>query len=99
MPSYRVHRLRKHLRQQFRYAPHVIGTASVKPRDYEPGEAVEAASPYGAFFAMRDAGTPLDPGDLLEAEAGGLRIFKFVGFEEAQWTLPETVESVPAGGQ
>ena len=48
---------------------------------------------------MRDAGTPLEPGDLLEAEAGGLRIFKFVGFEEAQWTLPETVESVPAGGQ
>src|ERR1043166_6382357 len=99
MPSYRVHRLRKHLCQQFRYAPHVIGTASVKPRDYEPGEAVEAAFPYGAFFAMRDAGTPHDPGCLLEAEAGGSRIFKFVGFEEAYWSPPEPVESVPAGGQ
>src|ERR1043166_6465486 len=99
MPSYRVHRLRKHLRQQFRYAPHVIGTASVKPRDYEPGEAVEAASPYGAFFAMRVAGTPLDPGDLLEAEAGGLRIFKFVGFEGGRGRPPEPVEPAPAGGQ
>ena len=25
----------------------------------------------------------------LEAEDGSLRIFKFVGFEEAQWVLPE----------
>jgi len=29
------------------------------------------------------------PGDLLEAENGALRIYKFVGFEEAQWVLPE----------
>ena len=98
MPSYRIHRLRDHLRQGFRHAPHVSGAASVKPRDYVPGETVEAATPYAAYFALRDGGaTPLEPGDLLEqrsadlaeTESGPLRIFKFVGFEEANWILPE----------
>lgn len=90
MPCYRIHRLKDHLRPSFRFAPHVSGTAHVKPRDYEPGDRIEAASPYAAFFALRDAGTPLDVGDLLEIEGGALRIFKFVGFEEAQWMVPET---------
>ena len=89
MPCYRVHRLRSHLRQSFRHAPHVSGAADVKPRDYVPGVTVEASSPYSAFFALRGAETPLEPGDLLETGAGELRIFKFVGFEEARWVLPE----------
>src|ERR1700681_93780 len=101
MPSYRIHRLKDHLRQQFRTAPHVSGVASVKPRDYEPGDSIAASSPYAAFFAMRDGNLPLQVGDLLEAEAGALRIFKFVGFEEAQWVLPESkppeVASMEAG--
>jgi hypothetical protein len=67
----------------------VSGTASVKPRDYEPRDTIEASSPYAAFFSLRETATPLDVGDLLETEAGALRIFKFVGFEEAQWILPE----------
>ena len=46
MPSYKIHRLKDHLRQHFRHAPHVSGAASVKPRDYNPGDAVEAKSPY-----------------------------------------------------
>jgi hypothetical protein len=90
---YRIHRLKDHLRQQVRYAPHVSGTAAVKPRDYqlsdEVAEQVDAPTPYAAFFALRDTAAPLDVGDLLEAEDGSLRIFKFVGFEEAQWALPE----------
>lgn len=90
MPSYRIHRLRDHLRQAFRSAPHVSGTASIKPRDYTPGDSVEAASPYAAFFALRGGGMPLEVGDLLEAEDGAVRILKFVGFEEARWVLPET---------
>ena len=61
----------------------------VKPRDYEPGEFVEAASPYAAYFALRDSARPLEVGDLLEAENGSLRICKFVGFEEAHWVQPE----------
>ena len=96
MPTYRIHRLKDHLRQQVRFAPHVSGVATVKPRDYQPldeaasGETVEAPTPYAAFFALRDTAAPLDVGDLLEAAPdGSLRIFKFVGFEEAQWALPE----------
>ena len=51
---------------------------------------VEAQTPYAAFFALRDSAAPLEVGDLLESAAdGSLRIFKFVGFEEAQWALPE----------
>jgi hypothetical protein len=89
MPSYRIHRLKDHLHQSFRQAPHVSGSANVKPRDYQPGDSIEATSPYAAFFALKETAAPLAPGDLLESENGALRIFKFVGFEEAQWVLPE----------
>jgi hypothetical protein len=91
MPQFRIHRLKDHLRQNFRFAPHLAGTASVKPRDYETSEdaIVEAASPYAAFFALREAVRPIQVGDMLEGEDGSLRIFKFVGIEEAQWILPE----------
>jgi hypothetical protein len=90
MATYRIHRLKNHLRQSFRFGPHVSGTANVKPRDYEPGAAVDGATPYAVFFAMRDSGTPLEIGDLLEGDDGRLTIFKYVGFEDAQWTAPET---------
>src|SRR5579862_8135555 len=97
MPAYRIHRLKDHLRQQFRFAPHVSGTASVKLRDYQAGDTVEAESPYAAFFAMRGSPAPLEVGDLLESPEGTLTIFKFVGFESAQWVLPEakTLEQKP----
>jgi hypothetical protein len=89
MPSYRIHRLKDHLRAAFRSAPHVSGAADAKPRDYLQGDQVEALSPYAAFFALREGGTPLEVGDMLESEDGSLRICKFVGFEEARWVLPE----------
>ena len=89
MPSYRVHRLKDHLRHQFRFAPHVSGIANVKPRDYEAADAVEASSPYGAFFLLKDSDAPLQLGDLLEAQDQSLRIYKYVGFEEARWVVPE----------
>jgi hypothetical protein len=105
MQTYRIHRLRDHMRNQVRFAPHVSGVATVKPRDYQPldtvAEPIEADSPYAAFFALRDTATPLEVGDLLEAADGSLRIFKFVGFEEfeeAQWVLPEQ-KPVAAGPQ
>ena len=68
MPQFRIHRLKDHLRQNFRFAPHLSGTASVKPRDYETAEdaMVEAASPYAAFFALREAVKPIQVGDVLE---------------------------------
>lgn len=98
MATYRIHRLKAHLRQAFRYAPHVSGAAMVKPRDYEvreDPEAVEAASPYAAFFAMRESASPLELGDLLDRD-GALVILKFVGFEEARWVIPEVREAVQA---
>lgn len=96
MPSYRVHRLKDHLRHSFRFAPHVSGTANVKPRDYEPGETVESSSPYAAYFSLKESEAPLQPGDILEAEDNALRIYKYVGFEEARWMLPEVKPEVPA---
>jgi hypothetical protein len=65
------------------------GTATLKAKDYAPGDTIEASSPYAAFFLMKDAGTPLEVGDLLESEGGSLRVFKYVGFEEAQWMVTE----------
>jgi hypothetical protein len=96
MPSYRIHRLKDHLRQQFRFAPHTSGVAVIKPRDYAPGDTVDASSPYAAFFQMKESGTPLEVGDVLEIEGGPVRIFKFVGFEEAQWVVPEVKQEASA---
>jgi hypothetical protein len=97
MPSFRIHRLKDHLRQNFRFAPHLSGTALVKPRDYEMAEedVVEASSPYAAFFALRDAPRPIQVGDLLECGDRSLRIFKFVGIEEAQWVVSEVNVNAP----
>lgn len=90
MPSYLVHRLRNHLRDHFRFAPHVSGAANIKPRDYEPAGSVEASSPYAAFFSLKESEMALQPGDVLEsADDGTLRIYKYVGFEEARWILPD----------
>jgi len=105
MATYRIHRLKQHLQQQFRATSHVSGVANVKPRDYQPGpatalapeliaETVEAATPYSVYFALRDSETPLVPGDVLETESGTLSIYKYVGFEEARWVYPEPKPAV-----
>jgi len=89
MPRYRIFRMKDSPRQQFRWAPHVSGAATVKPKDYEPRGEVEALNEYDAWRVLREAGGPLVVGDLLEADGGQLRIYKYVGFEPAQWVLPE----------
>ena len=76
-------------RQQFRWAPHVSGSAGVKARDYEPGGEIEAANEYEAWRMLRQTEQPLSLGDVLENEKGELRISKYVGFEAAQWVVPE----------
>jgi hypothetical protein len=99
MPVYCIHRLKESQRQQFRWAPHTSGATAVKPKDYEPGGTIEASSTYAAWKALRDSDVPLKIGDLLEVEGAELRIFKYVGFEEARWVLPEVksgLEAVPA---
>ncbi|HXK04574.1 MAG TPA: hypothetical protein VMS37_19385 [Verrucomicrobiae bacterium] len=93
MPLYRVFRMKDSPRQQFRWAPHVSGTASAKPRDFEPRGQVEALNEYDAWKLLRDSGAPLEVGDLLETEDGRLRICKYVGFEPAEWVLPEIKHS------
>ncbi len=89
MPLFRIYRMKDSPRQQFRWAPHVSGSASLKPRDYEQLGEVEALHEYDAWRLLREAGEPLSVGDLLESESGQLRICKYVGFEPAQWVLPE----------
>lgn len=100
MPLYRIHAMRESLRQQFRSAPHVSGNAAVKPKDYETRGQVEALHEYDAWRILRESDQPLLVGDLLETEDGQLRICKYVGFEPAQWAIPETrphPEPEPAG--
>ncbi|MCX6621834.1 MAG: hypothetical protein NTY38_12315 [Acidobacteria bacterium] len=77
-------------RQQFRWAPHTSGATQVKPKDYQEDGVVEAASPYAAWFDRKDSPSPLEVGDLRQLESGELRIYKYVGFEEARWVLPES---------
>jgi len=89
MPLYRVYSLKESLRQQFRAAPHVAGSASVKPKDYEQTGQIEALHEYDAWRRMRESNQPLAVGDLLETEDRQLRICKYVGFEPAVWALPE----------
>ncbi len=96
MPAYQIHRLKETPRQQFRWAPHTSGVTIVKPKDYQPGAVIEAASPYAAWMALRDAAEPLEVGDLLELPGAELRIYKYIGFEEARWWVPE---AAPAGAE
>jgi hypothetical protein len=94
MARYRVHRIRESAREQFRWAAHTGGTANVKLKDYEPDAEFEAASPYALWSSMKSEGTPLFPGDVVEAIAsdgtpGELEIVKYIGFEPAKWWIPE----------
>ena len=96
MPAYQVHRLKESQRQQFRWAPHTSGVTIAKPRDYEKGRVIEAASPYAVWLALRGTGDELQLGDLLEIEGGELRIVKYIGFEEARWYVLEPASSPAA---
>jgi hypothetical protein len=99
MAAYRIYRMKEQASQQFRWVPHVSGATQVKRKDYDEGAATtEAANEYAAWQALRDLDTPLRVGDLLEAASGELRICKYVGFDAAQWIVPEVktgLESAP----
>ena len=99
MAVYRIYRMKDQASQQFRWAPHVSGATQIKRKDYDEGAAIDAANEYAGWQALRDAGTPLRVGDLLEGPGGELSICKYVGFDAAQWILPEVktgLESAPA---
>jgi len=99
MPTYRIFRMKDHVRQSFRWAAHTLGMANVKPRDYvEQENTVEASSPYAAWMDVRESGQPLEVGDLLQADAGLLYLYKYVGLEEARWVMPEAKPEAAAAG-
>ncbi len=105
MGVYRIYRMKESPRQQFRWAPHVAGCAPVKRKDYDEGGQVEAASEYSAWKQLQDCDARLAVGDLLESETGELFVFKYIGFEPAQWWAPppppllseQQVEAAPQG--
>lgn len=96
MALYRVFRLKDNLRQQFRWQPHLSGVTAVKPKDYDEAFTVEAESPYAAWHLLRDTEDELAIGDLLASEGGDLRILKYIGFEQANWVIPEP-KQIPVG--
>jgi hypothetical protein len=69
----------------------------VKPKDYEQVHAVEASGPYAVWMQLKDSDTPLQVGDILESDSGELRIYKYVGFEEAQWQVVEAKPAIEPG--
>ena len=89
MATYRIFRMKEHVRQHFRWAPHTSGVMNAKPRDFEEMGTIEASSPYAAWKSLRETDRPLEVGDLIEAGDLTLRVYKYVGMEEAQWVLPE----------
>jgi hypothetical protein len=89
MPLFRIYRMKDSPRQQFKWAPHVSGSATLKPKDYEARGEVDAQHEYDAWRRLRESDEPLVVGDLLETSSGQLRICKYVGFEPAEWILPE----------
>jgi hypothetical protein len=94
MASFRIYRMRPHVKQYFRWAPHVTGLATVKQRDYHAAGEFEASNEYALWAELKNSDQALEVGDLVEsiAEAGaGLKICKFVGFESAKWAETEAV--------
>jgi hypothetical protein len=89
MAVYRVHRMKDHVRQSFRYAPHTSGVMMIKPRDFEDAGEIEAANVYDAWMNLRGTERALDIGDVVETAEGALCVCKYVGFEEARWVIPE----------
>jgi hypothetical protein len=96
MPLYRIFRMKDWRRQNFRLAPHTRGLSMVKPGEYEQDGEIDAPSPYAAWAALRATEKPLDIGDILEFQDGNMRICKYVGFEEAQWHIPEVKSGLEA---
>jgi hypothetical protein len=94
---FRIHRMKEPAREGFRSAAHTSGLAIVRPKDYELAGDVEAASAYDAWNQLRGGSPPLQTGDLLEDESGSLLIAKYIGFERAQWWVPEPKPAPPPG--
>lgn len=105
MPRYRVYRLKDAQREHFRWSAHTGGLAIVKQKDYEASGEVESVTPYSLWKELQGSESPhterpLSPGDVLETVepegSGKLLIAKYIGFEPAQWFVPEMKTVSPA---
>jgi hypothetical protein len=76
-------------RQSFRWAPHTIGATQAKLKDYDLAGEFESSSAYALWQSLRPTDASLQLGDIVEIPGGGLRIFKYVGFEEVEWLSVE----------
>jgi hypothetical protein len=98
MPTYRIFRMKEQARLSFRAAPHTSGETAVKLKDYLEAESIEAVSTYEAWERLRATESPLEVGDILESELGGIKICKYIGFDDAKWIIPEVkppLEAIP----
>ena len=93
---FRIHRMQEQARENFRWAAHTSGSAVVKPKDYEPAGEIEGSSAYAVWVALRQTDRPIETGDILEDDAGVLRIAKYIGFETARWWVPEPRPAIQA---
>ena len=105
MPRYRIYYLKESQRVHFRNGPPAPGPVKLKMKDYAPAETMEAETPYAAWKQSREPegeAPPIQVGDALEADTGALLVCKFVGFEPAEWFVPEpppaAAASEPAAG-
>lgn len=96
MPSFQIYRMKDAARQAFRTAPHTAGLASLKPKDYDKAGTVEGTSPYAIWADLNQTSEPLEVGDALEGHDGLIKVYKYVGFEDARWVLPEVKTGVEA---
>lgn len=81
--------MKEQARLSFRAAPHTSGETAVKLKDYVEAESVDAVNTYEAWEILRASQTPLEVGDILESELGGIQICKYIGFDAAKWIIPE----------
>lgn len=81
--------MKEQSRLSFRAAPHTSGETAVKLKDYVEAGSVSAESTYEAWESLRTTDQPLEVGDILESEVGGIKICKYIGFEDAKWIVPE----------
>lgn len=86
---FRIHRMKEPARDHFLLLPHTSGKAICKPKDYEPAGEIEAMNLYAAWSGLRQSEHPVQTGDVLESENGSLFIAKYIGFEPAEWWVPE----------
>jgi hypothetical protein len=89
MAVFRVWRLREVLRQSFKNQEHKGGAVVLKPKDYTESIEIEGESAYAAWSLLKDGETKLEVGDALADSTGKLHIFKYIGFEPAEWQVIE----------